>query len=74
VVTAELFDADAQRLRERVLRLERRNEILLAIVRLLFVLVRMAGLRLDFQRVPQSSKRPRAGRGSGAGKAQKDRG
>jgi hypothetical protein len=46
VVTVGALDADANQLRERVLHLERRNKTLLAVVRLLFVLVRMAGLRL----------------------------
>lgn len=40
-----LFDDDARQLRVRVLRLERRVETLLGIVRLLFVLVRLTGLR-----------------------------
>ena len=57
VVTIGVFDDDADRLRERVLRLERRVEVLLALVRLLFVLVRMAGLRLGSKRLPDAEQK-----------------
>ncbi len=40
------------RLRLQVLKLERRVQVLLGVVRLLFVLVRLFGLRLDSPRVP----------------------
>jgi putative transposase len=51
VVTTELFAQDEQALRARVLKLECRVQRLLGIVRLLFVLVRLFGFRLDSQRV-----------------------
>jgi len=52
VVTTELFGEDEQQLRARVVKLERRVQLLLGIVRLVFVLVRLFGFRLDSQRVP----------------------
>jgi len=52
VVTTELFGQDEQALRARILKLERRVQLLLGIVRLVFVLVRLFGFRLDSQRVP----------------------
>ena len=52
VVTAELFARNEQQLRVQVRKLERRVQLLLGIVRLLFVLVRRFGFRLDSQRVP----------------------
>ena len=52
VVTTELFGQDEQQLRARILKLERRVQLLLGIVRLVFVLVRLFGFRLDSQRVP----------------------
>jgi len=52
VVTTELFAQDEQALRERILQLERCVQLLIGIVRLLFVLVRLFGFRLDSQRVP----------------------
>jgi len=52
VVTTELFAQDKRALRARVLKLERRVQLLVGIVRLLFVLVRRFGFRLDSQRVP----------------------
>jgi transposase InsO family protein len=52
VVTAALFDQHEQQLRAKVLKLERRVQLLLGIARLLFVLVRLLGVRLDSQRVP----------------------
>jgi len=52
VVTTELFGQHEQALRARVLKLERRVQLLLGIVRLLFVLVRLFGFRLGSQRVP----------------------
>jgi hypothetical protein len=52
VVTTELFGQDEQQLRARVLKLERRVQLLLSIVRLLLLLVRLSGFRLDSQRVP----------------------
>ncbi len=52
VVTTMLFAEDEHVLRLQVLTLERRVHVLLGIVRLLFVLVRLFGLRLDSHRVP----------------------
>ena len=52
VVTTELFSQDEQALRAKVLKLERRVQLLLSIVRLRFVMVRLFGVRLDSQRVP----------------------
>ena len=52
VVTTELFVEDEQQLRARVLKLERRVQLLLGITRLLLLLVRLFGFRLDSQRVP----------------------
>jgi putative transposase len=52
IVTSELFVEDQQQLRARILKLERRVQVLLGIVRLVFVLVRLFGFRLDSQRVP----------------------
>jgi hypothetical protein len=57
VVSADVFDDDARQLRVRVLRLERRVETLLGIVRLLSVLVRLTGLRLDSTRVPDGEQK-----------------
>ena len=52
VVTTELFAQDEPALRARVLKLEYRVQLLLGIVRLLFMLVRLFGFRLDSQGVP----------------------
>jgi putative transposase len=52
IVTSELFGQDEQALRARVLKLERRVQLLLGTVRLLFAVVRLFGFRLDSQRVP----------------------
>ena len=52
VVTTELFAQDEQQLRARVLKLERRVQLLLSVTRLLLLLVRLFGFRLDSQRVP----------------------
>ena len=48
----ELFAQDDQALRVRILKLERRIQLLLSITRLLLLLVRLFGFRLDSQRVP----------------------
>ena len=58
MVTTELFGRDEQQLRARVLKLERRVQLLLGIVRLLFVLVRLFSFRLDSQRVPSGESKP----------------
>jgi putative transposase len=57
VVTTELFAQDEQALRARVLKLERRVQVLLAVARLLFVMVRLFGFRLDSQRVPSGESK-----------------
>jgi hypothetical protein len=44
VVTTELFAEDEQQLRARVLKLERRVQLLLGITRLLLLLVRLFGV------------------------------
>jgi putative transposase len=54
VVTAELFTRDEQQLRAEVLKLQRRVQVLLCIVRLLLVVIRLSGFRLDSLRVPTS--------------------
>ena len=59
VVTAELFCQDEQELRARVLKLERRVQLLVGIVRLLFVLVRLVRVRLDGERVPAGEAKAR---------------
>jgi hypothetical protein len=46
------FGEDEQQLRARILKLERRVQLLLGIVRLVIVPVRLFGFRLDSQRVP----------------------
>ena len=52
VVTTELFAQGEQALRAKVLKLERRIQLLLSVTRLLLLLVRLFGCRLDSQRVP----------------------
>jgi hypothetical protein len=54
VVTTELFGRHEQQLRARVLKLERRVQLLLGIVRLLFVMVRLFGVYPDSQRAPSA--------------------
>jgi hypothetical protein len=56
-VSNELFDDDAQQLRVRVLRLEQRPQVLLTIIRLLLLLVRLAGARLDGKRLPEGENK-----------------
>jgi hypothetical protein len=50
VVTTQLFAQDDQALRARVLMLERRVQLLVGIVRLLFTLVRLCDMRLGGER------------------------
>ena len=52
VVTLDVLDSDANQLRAQVVRLENRVCTLLAIVRLLFCVFRISGVRLDGDRVP----------------------
>jgi hypothetical protein len=53
VVSADVLAMDGAELQAEVLGLRRRIRLLLAIVRLAFLLVRLSGFRLDSQRVPQ---------------------
>ena len=57
VVSAEILNQDRQLLQVRVLTLQSRNEILLALVRLLFMLVRFSGARLDSDRLPEGASK-----------------
>lgn len=52
VVTLDVLDSDAGELRAQIVRLENRVRMLLAIVRLLFCVFRISGVRLDGDRVP----------------------
>ena len=52
VVTLDVLDSDAGELRAQVVRLDNRVRMLLAIVRLLFCVLRISGVRLDGDRVP----------------------
>ncbi len=52
VVSAEVLSRDLQNLQARVIQLEHRNRVLLAVVRLLIGLVRLSGARLDGARLP----------------------
>jgi transposase InsO family protein len=52
VVTLDVLDTDAGELRAQIVRLENRVRMLLAVVRLLFCVFRISGLRLDGDRVP----------------------
>jgi hypothetical protein len=52
VVTLDVLDSDAGDLRAQIVRLENRVRMLLAIVRLLFCVFRISGVRLDGDRVP----------------------
>ncbi len=60
VVSVDLVAKEALQLRADVLKLERRVEVLLAIVRLLIVLVRMRGARLTDDRLPEGADKQRA--------------
>ena len=52
VVTLDVFESDASELHAQVVRLENRVRMLLAIVRLLFSVLRISGVRLDGDHVP----------------------
>jgi len=54
VVTLDVFDSDASELHAQAVRLENRVRMLLAIVRLLFSVIRISGVRLDGDRVPHA--------------------
>jgi putative transposase len=55
VVTLEVVTQDGAALQAEVLRLRRRNEMLLAIVRLYVLLVRLADVALDDSRLPEGA-------------------
>jgi putative transposase len=59
VVTTELFAQDERALRARVLKLERRVQLLVGIVHLLFVLARLFDARLSGERVPTGDAKAR---------------
>ena len=52
VVTLDVLDSDDGELRAQIVRLENRVRMLLAVVRLLFCVFRISGVRLDGDRVP----------------------
>src|ERR1039457_3397621 len=52
VVTLDVLDSDAGELRAQIVLLENRVRMLLAVVRLLFCVFRISGVRLDGDRVP----------------------
>src|SRR5471032_1572804 len=55
VVTLDVVTKDSIELQAEVIRLRQRNEVLSAIVRLLFMLLRLAGVRLDETRIPDGA-------------------
>ena len=55
VVTLDVVTKDTLELQAEVIRLRQRNEVLSAIVRLLFMLLRLAGVRLDETRIPDGA-------------------
>jgi hypothetical protein len=55
VVTLDVATKDTIELQAEVIRLRQRNEVLSAIVRLLFMLRRLAGVRLDETRIPDGA-------------------
>ncbi|MBI5548880.1 MAG: transposase [Deltaproteobacteria bacterium] len=55
VISADLVSGDALELQTQIVRLQRRIDLLLAVVRLLFMLVRLSGARLNQDRLPEGS-------------------
>jgi len=55
VISAEVLAMDQQELQAEVLALQRRVRLLLAVIRLAFLLVRLSGFCLDSQRVPDGN-------------------
>ncbi|MBI5545655.1 MAG: hypothetical protein HY901_17345, partial [Deltaproteobacteria bacterium] len=55
VISADLVSRDAIELQAQVLKLQRRIDLHLAVVRLLFMLVRLSGARLNQDRLPEGS-------------------
>ena len=63
VVRCDDFELDAEELRLQVVQLKCRTQVLLAIIRLLLVLVRMSGARLDGKCVPDGTEKTTVMRG-----------
>jgi transposase InsO family protein len=59
VVTLEEFGQDRQQLLDRIEKLRRREQILAAVVRLLFALLRTSGFRLSGERLPAGDDKAR---------------
>jgi hypothetical protein len=59
VVTLEEFDQDRQQLLDRIEKLRRRAQVLAAVVRLLFALLRISGFRLLGERLPAGDDKAR---------------
>ena len=55
VVTLDVVTKDALEFQAEVIRLRQRNEVRSAIARLLFMLLRLAGVRLDETRIPDGA-------------------
>lgn len=63
VVRCDAFESDAKELGLRVVQLDHRTQVLLAIIRLLLLLVRVSGARLDDTRIPNGSDKTTLMRG-----------
>jgi len=59
VVTLDEFDQDRQQLLDRIEKLRRRAQVLAAVVRLLFALLRTSGFRLRHERLPAGDDKAR---------------
>jgi hypothetical protein len=59
VVTCDVLDFDQIRLQTEVLELRRRNQKLVAVIRLLLALVRAVGVQLDRTRLPEGAAKAR---------------
>lgn len=57
VITHEMFNRDAQQLQHEVLKLQKRCKRLICIIRLLVVLIRVVGIKIDFSRFPDGSRK-----------------
>jgi putative transposase len=57
VVTVDLVHQETRELQEKVLQLEHRMAVLLAMVRLLWALVRVRGARLEEERLPEGTEK-----------------
>jgi len=56
-VTKEATPIDAEKLQAELLKLQRRNDLLTAIIKLLFLLVQLSGATLDDARLPDGDLR-----------------